>query len=702
MPDALTPLIPQGATPQQQEARISQLLGELSLEEKIAMLSGHGFMQQIAEDGGRYCARLYHVGAGNPRLGIPPLLFMDGPRGIDMGSSTCFPVSMARGASFDRDLERRIGDAIGRELRSHGGNLFGGVCINLLRHPAWGRAQETYGEDPYLLGELGAALTRGVQHHNVIATAKHYACNSLENARFTVDVQIDERALREVYLPHFKKCIDAGAGAVMSAYNRVNGRYCGHHPELLTRILKEEWGFDGYVYSDFILGCRGADAAAAGLDVEAPDTIHFGQKLLDAVRAGEVPETRIDDAVRRVLRALLRTLATPDPEHYAPETIASAAHVALAREAAEKSIVLLRNEGALPFEPSLARLLVLGALADQPNLGDHGSSRVFPPEVVTPLAGLRAALPSGCEITHHPGDDLAQVSRMAAAADAVLVVAGYTHEDEGEYIPVEMNAGGTASGGDRLELGLSEAQETLIRTAAAANGRTVVAVMAGSAVLMESWRHQVAGILMLWYPGMQGGAALANILLGRVNPSGRLPFTIPVRAEDLPFFDREAREIPYDLWHGYTRLEHAGTAPAYPFGFGLGYSEFAYSQPSVRFDAALESLRVDVQVRNTGARPGETVVQVYAGLERQDPQQPRKRLCGFDRVALEAGASARVSLTVALRELASFDVEARYWRVPGEAWRIWAGSSSDASDLKSATLPLPETRWSVADQRLQP
>jgi beta-glucosidase len=232
--------IEKSSTASEREARIATLLAELSLDEKIAMLSGHGFMAQIAEDGGRYCARPYHIGAGNERLGIPGLYFNDGPRGVGMGSSTCFPVPMARGASFDVELEQRVGDAIGRELRAHGCNLFGGVCINLLRHPAWGRAQETYGEDPFLLGEMGAALVRGVQHHNVVATPKHFACNSMENARFSVDVRIDEGVLREVYLPHFKRCIDEGAGAVMSAYNKVNGDYCGHNAELLTRILKHE------------------------------------------------------------------------------------------------------------------------------------------------------------------------------------------------------------------------------------------------------------------------------------------------------------------------------------------------------------------------------------------------------------------------------------------------------------------------------
>jgi beta-glucosidase len=446
--------IAEGSSPEQCEQRIGELLGELSLDEKVAMLSGHGFLKQIAEDGGRYCGRLYHIGAGNERLGVPPLLFNDGPRGVAMGRSTCFPVPMARGASFDIDLEQRIGDAIGRELRAHGGNLFGGVCINVLRHPAWGRAQETNGEDPFLLGEMGAALTRGVQRHNVVATAKHFAANSMENARFTVDVSVDERALREVYLPHFKRCVDAGVGAVMSAYNRLNGAHCGHNRVLLTQILKEEWGFDGFVYSDFVLGCRGVDAFAAGLDVEAPDTHRFGGHLVDAVRAGDVSSERIDDGVRRVLRSLFRTLAAADPARYPPTAVACRAHQDLAREAAEKSIVLLQNAGELPWDPSSARrLLVLGTLADEPNLGDHGSSRVYPPEVITPLAGLRAASPPGWTIAWDPGADPDRVRALAAEFDSVLVVAGYTHRDEGEFIPVQTadasEAPGGSVGGDR-------------------------------------------------------------------------------------------------------------------------------------------------------------------------------------------------------------------------------------------------------------
>jgi beta-glucosidase len=691
--------IQKGATPAEQEAQIEAWIEDLSLDEKVYMLSGHGFLAHRGDGEGRYCEILYPIGAGNERLGIPHLLFNDGPRGIAMGNSTCFPVPMARGASFDVELERRIGDAIGRELRAHGGNLFGGVCINLLRHPAWGRAQETYGEDPFLLGEMGAALTRGVQHHNVVATPKHFAANSMENARFHIDVSMDERTLREVYLPHFKRCIDAGAGAVMSAYNKLNGLYCGHNPDLLIRILKSEWGFDGFVYSDFILGCRGADALEAGLDVEAPDTFRFGEHLAEGVRTGAVAPERLDDGVRRVLRSLVRVLAAPDPETYPAGAIASPAHVALAREAAEKSVVLLQNDGTLPLDSaSLGRLLVVGSLAEFENLGDHGSSRVYPPHVVTPLAGLRAGAPKNFEIVFDTGEDLEATRQAAAGAHAVLVLAGYTHADEGEYIP-DIPAPGSGQapgsmGGDRLDLTLGKTQEALILAACEANPRTVVAIMAGSAVVVEAWRDRVAAILLIWYPGMEGGHALADIVFGRINPSGRLPFSIPKRTEDLPFFDRDAFSITYDLWHGYTLLERDGVSPAFPFGFGLGYAEFCFENPEVQINPEAEAAQVLADVRNEGVREGTAVVQVYAGPDPPSPEHPAKRLCGFARVVLAPDETRRVSIEVLLRDLAFYDTAAGCWRLE-RGQTIWVGSSSAPEDLLNISIALDPRRWDV-------
>lgn len=654
------------------QERVAALLDAMSLEEKVYMMSGHGFARQFRTSR-RYCDTPYAIGGGNERLGIPHFYFTDGPRGVVTGAATAFPVPMARGASFDTDLEWRIGDAIGRECRAVGATLFGGVCINLLRHPAWGRAQETYGEDPVLLGELGAALVEGVQQHNVVATLKHFACNSMENARFRVDVRIAPRPLRELYLHHFERCVAAGAGAVMSAYNRVNGDWCGHSRALLTDILKGDWGFEGFVYSDFLLGCHGTDAVAAGLDVEAPETKHFGEELLAAVAIGAVPQAAIDASARRLLTTLLRFTDRPDPEPYDPGLLACAEHRALALEAAEKSIVLLQNRDVLPLRVDIRRLALIGRLGDIPNLGDRGSSDVHPPSVTTPRGGLQDAL--GIEsVGFNDGSDPERAAAMAAAAQVAIVVVGFTHEDEGEFIPGGDPSlqGDGAIGGDRELLDLKAEDVALIRAVCAANDQTVVVVMAGSAVVMERWRDLPAAILMLWYPGMCGGEALARVLLGAVSPSGRLPFTIPTDADDLPFFDRDADRIDYDLWHGYGRFDVDGRTPAFPFGFGLGYSRFAFEAPQLeRTENGVHAL---VRVTNVGNRSADCVVPLFvvAPLESPVALWPR-RMATFTRVSLDAGAHAQVEMLVPQRLLQYWDEPGRRFRtVPGE-WGFEAG-----------------------------
>ncbi|MCH8507107.1 MAG: glycoside hydrolase family 3 C-terminal domain-containing protein, partial [Ectothiorhodospiraceae bacterium] len=522
------------------EALVSRVLELTTLEEKVAMMSGRGFFEQYRKAKGRWGAEPYRAGAGCERLGVPALWFTDGPRGVARGQSTCFPVSMARGASWDPELEQRIGEVMGIEMRAQGCNLSGAVCINLLRHPGWGRAQETYGEDPFHVGEMGAALARGIQTHNVIATVKHFALNSMENARFKVDVEIDPRTLREVYLPHFRRVLDAGCASVMSAYNKVNGEYCGQNRALLTDILRHEWGFDGFVHSDWVLGVYQPYGAAAGLDIENPEPVHFGARLVEAVNDGTIAPDVVDGACRRILRTLYRFAAAEDPlEEYDPARVACPEHVALAREAAEKSAVLLSNDGTLPLSrPS--SLAVFGRLATLRNTGDHGSSRVSAPYVVTALEGLARAL--GEPELALAGDeaDPALAARAAADADAAVVVVGYTADDEGEYIPGDISLGqvdidGDSAavaadaqarpprnprGGDRTRLGLPEAQVELIRAVAAANPRTVVVVVAGSAVVMSEWSDQAAAVLQTFYSGMEGGNALAALLFGEVSPSG--------------------------------------------------------------------------------------------------------------------------------------------------------------------------------------
>jgi beta-glucosidase len=340
----------------------------------------------------------------------------------------------------------------------------------------------------------------------------------------------------------------------------------------------------------------------------------------------------------------------------------------------------------------------LGPLAEIENLGDRGSSQVYPPHVVPPLAGLREGAPEGWEIEYDLGTEKNRVRELAAAADVVLVVAGYTHEDEGEFIPDATPGAGMSMGGDRLDLTLGPAQEAMILAAAEANPKTVVVLMAGSAVLMENWRASVAGILLLWYPGMVGGNALADVIFGRVNPSGRLPFSVPKRAEDLPYFDRDAVEIGYDLWHGYTKLDHDGVSPAFAFGFGLNYTDFAFSNTSVEIKGAKpnegeNSLAVGVDVRNTGAREGTAIVQIYAGPDPSLPDHPLKRLCGFERVSLDANESRRVEIDVSLRDLAFYDVSSECWRLEEGSLRVFVGSSSAEVDLLKETISGPGLTW---------
>ena len=671
------------------EEQVQDLLKRMTLAEKVHQMSGDG---SFWRDGPRML-RAYNyrpIPAGeSPELGIPGLHFSDGPRGIVMNHATCFPVAMARGASWDIELEERVGDAMGVEARSLGANFFAGVCVNLLRHPAWGRAQETYGEDPHHLGKMGAALVRGVQRH-AMACVKHLACNSLENARFKVDVQVDERTLREVYLPHFKRCVDEGAVAVMSAYNKVNGEWCGHHHHLLREILKGEWGFEGFVISDFVYGVRDGKAAAlGGLDIEMPFTQHYGKKLISLVRNGEVPEAVIDEAVSRILRQKLHFNQEKQDGIYTERRVASPSHCSLAREVAAKSVVLLKNEPPnghktplLPLDPSkILTLALIGTLIDQANIGDRGSSEVRPPYVVTPLAGLRAIQEEtkSMQIRSYPGTDPAQASKTATGADIAIVVVGYTYKDEGEYIEQLW----VRKGGDRDSLNLSREDEALIKAVVATNPNTMVIMMGGSAIITENWRKSVPAILMAWYPGMEGGNALADVLTGRVNPSAKLPCSFPKAASQLPYFDKNAKTIDYGYFHGYRLLERDQNEPAFPFGFGLSYTRFEYRDLKLEktWITPDSALRASVEITNSGAVAGEEICQLYIGYIDSAVERPRKELKGFQKVNLEAGESARVTFEIPARDLAYYNVEQRCWVIEESQYHLYIGSSSADADL---------------------
>jgi beta-glucosidase len=692
-----------------------ELLVQLTLDEKIKMMSGDlPFWPGMADMvGGGYADHPWVAGAV-PRLGIPGVRFADGPRGVIMDGATTFPVSMGRGATFDTELEERVGDVIGRELRAMGGNFFGGVCINLLRHPAWGRAQETYGEDPVHLGEFGAALVRGVQKH-VMACAKHYALNSMENARFSVDVTIAPRPLHEIYLRHFKRAVEEGVASIMSAYNSVNGEWCGQNYTLLTEILKQQWGFQGFVMTDFMFGMRDSKKAAlAGQDVEMPFDMIHKQHLKGLVERGEVPVARIDDAALRVLRQQIRFAQGRNPQEYSLDLVGCAAHRQVAREAAEKAIVLLKNDvapgGRAPLLPlkSVEKLAVIGKLAAAPNTGDGGSSNTRPAYVITPLQGLQEALAGQTEIVYDDGGDPARAARTAAEADVVVLVVGYTDKDEGEYVspdsmaelsknfppptPEEMpiaqammaNMGAMNSvpnamppGGDRRLLTLHSEDEALILAVAAANPRTVVAMMGGSAIITENWREQVPAILMLWYPGMEGGYAFADILMGKVNPSGKLPCVFVARPEDLPDYDINAKAITYDLWHGYRKLERDGVAPAFPFGFGLSYTTFELANLRLERNIldANSVLVADLDVSNCGSVAGDTVVQFYITVKNSRVERAPKELKAFRRISLQPGEGKKLRVEIPVKDLAYYDPSTG-WTVESTAYSLITGQHS--------------------------
>lgn len=701
---------------QQIEEKAQALLAQMTLKEKVWMLNGNWDPMSHAEKYQNMYNPVPIETNGCPRLGVSPIGFSDGPRGVVMGRSTCFPVSMARGASFDPDLEKRIGDVIGKEARAQGANYFGGVCINLLRHPAWGRSQETYGEDPFLLGEMGKALVEGVQAHNVIACIKHYAVNNIENSRFWVDVKADERTMRELYLPHFKKCIEAGAASVMGAYNLFNGDHCCESQTLLTDILRDDWGFEGFTISDFVAGVRDTKKAIeAGLDIEMPMPIHYQRNLLKAVEDGRVAEETVDTAVLRVLRTLLIFENTPEKMSYSIDLVASQEHAELAREVAEKSMVLIKNEkNALPFQKTIKRILVAGELADRANTGDAGSSNVTAPYVVTPLEGLRNYFGDDAEIEFCRESELDKAAEEAARADCVIIAVGNDKYDEGEYIGPDTNdefsfgeavAKGYANmgksvagfdeplpnedgahGGDRKTLSLKPAQIELIKRIGSINPHTVVVLIGGGMIMTKEWDDVVPAIVYGWYSGMEGGNALPRVLFGDVNPSGKLPFTIPQDESHLPYFSNTDAEITYELYHGYTLLEKQGHRPAYPFGFGLSYTTWEYGEPQINLQN--DHILVTVDLKNTGDVAGAEVVQIYVGKKQPAIDRQKKLLKGFTKVHLEPKQSTTVSIPVAFDELRYFSNEQRKWILERGAYQFYVGSSSSEADLQVKEIEL--------------
>ena len=657
--------------PTEIEKRVEELLGEMTLDEKVSLLAGKDVWNSVPI----------------PRLGIPSVSMTDGPHGVraanpetgrKLGPTTGFPTGVSMAACWNPDLVERVGAALGEEARGMDCDVLLGPCVNIVRHPLGGRNFESYSEDPYLAGRTAVAYIRGVQSRGVGTSLKHYAVNNYEVERYRASSNVDERTLREIYLAHFETAVkEARPWTVMCAYNRVNGIFASRNGYLLNDILKGEWGFQGAVLSDWGADHTYCESVANGLDVEMPGPAKFNRLLTEAVYHWQVEPEAIDEAARRVLRLVLRSGRMDGTT--LKGAVNTPAHQALARALAEEAITLLKNEGnILPVGKKVKTLAVIGPNAAEAVIQGGGSSHVDPPYRVAPLDGLKALLgdrvriifEQGCDHQGTSGDErLGRAVAAARQADVALVFAGYPESFETE-------------GTDRPDMYLTGRQDELVAAVAAANPRTVVVLNVGAPVCMP-WLDRVAAVVLAYYPGLEGGNAVARVLLGTVNPSGRLPVTFPRRLEDCPAFLNHAypgcREVNYGegIFVGYRHFDKAGREPLFPFGHGLSYTTFAYSRLRLpRKVRAGQPVQVALTVTNTGRLAGKEVVQLYVADPEASLPRPPRELKGFAKVELKPGASREVTFTLDERALSFYDPYRKAWVAePGE-FQVLVGASS--------------------------
>jgi beta-glucosidase len=605
---------------------------------------------------------------------VPAVMVTDGPHGVrkqvvgeghgllDSEPSTCFPPAVAMGSTWDPDLARRVGEALGDECRAMDVAVLLGPGINLKRTPLGGRNFEYFSEDPVLTGVLATEWVAGLQSRGVGASVKHFAINSQETDRMRVSADVDERTLRELYLRAFQRVVQrARPWTVMCSYNRINGVYASQHRWLLTDVLRGEWGYEGVLVSDWGAVVDRVEAVRAGLDLTMPGPDDAGdQSLAAAVRSGSLPAAALETAAARVESLVHRAVANAAPG----ATYDIDAHHALAREAAGRGIVLLKNEGALlPLSPQESAIAVIGEQARTPRYQGGGSSLINPTRLDNALAEITAL--AGGEVRYAAGyDDPEGAAALARECSVAIVFAGSEEETEGS---------------DRTGLELPAAHLALIERVAAANPRTVVVLSNGAVVRTAPWDAAVPALVEGWLLGQAGGGAVADVLFGVVNPSGRLAETIPLRLADHPShldFPGEQGHVRYGegIHVGYRGFDAREQEVAYPFGFGLSYTTFEYSGLSVStVDGGIE---VRVTVANTGPRDGREVVQVYTGLGASRVRRAPRELKAFASVPIAAGSSAAVVLRVDAADLAYWDVELGRWVVEAGQYTVEVGASS--------------------------
>lgn len=643
------------------EDRVRQLLDAMTLDEKLSMV--HGSAGPLEFVGPVYAGLVPEI----PRLCIPELGLSDGPAGVGNGQTgvTQLPAPLALGATWDSSLADAYGTVLAEEVAGKGAEVVLSPGVDLIRDPRAGRAFESFGEDPLLAGVLAGAQIRAVQERGVLAQAKHLAAYNQETARNTRlgNAAVSERVLQEVYLPPFEHAVRAGVASVMCGYNYVNGVHACNNTYLLSQVLKGQFGFDGFVTSDWFALHASHAAANAGTDMQMPTGCYFGPRLRDGLRSGKVSLSRLDDMVGRILRQLFRHGLFDQPRTGSPDAVVGTPeHVAVAREVAEQGSVLLKNEAdLLPLE-GVDSIAVLGRAAGAGVIGSGGgSAHVIAPSIVTPFEGIqRRAAQEGIDVRFAQRADAAEV---AAESDvAVVFVSQWSSESK-----------------DRGGIALSGRDNSMIADVASANPNTVVVLNTGGPVTMP-WLGDVAGVLAAWYPGQEYGNAIAALLFGDVNPAGRLPVTFPATLRQVPAAD--PARFPgghYDegLAVGYRWYDQQGLRPLFPFGFGLSYTDFTYSDLRIGREPERGTVTVEATVTNTGDRRGAEVAQLYVGHPAVDGEPPRL-LKGFEKVELDPGGSARVRFTLDARSLSHWGSRTHRWvRSAGEYSVSVGGSSRD-------------------------
>ena len=684
----------------QVDARVEDLLTRMTAEEKIAMMGGTGFTTMSVD-----------------RLGIPAFVMSDASMGIrGHGKSTAYANGIALAATWDTALAREAGEALGNDCRARGVHILLGPGMNLYRSPTCGRNFEYAGEDPFLAGCLAGSFIQGLQSKGVAATAKHYIANEQEVQRHAISSNIDERTLRELYLKPFDASVKAGALCVMTSYNPLNGIHTSQNEWIIGQILKKEFGFRGFVMSDWGSCYDARGMANAGLDLEMPRGEYFNSNnIVPLIRDGRVTQAVIDDKVRRQLRVafMMGWFDRDQEDRSIPKDDPASASVAL-REARE-SVTLLKNEGdLLPLDSKKTRKIVLlGHNADPAVYGGAGSSVVDPFHATSILEGVRKIVGNHAEITlvpwkrlgTHPvegrpealdangaekspaipGDSIEAVKN----SDAVIVCVGFGQSPPKYRGSSPKMFDQEGEDGDR-SYGLPPGQSELIREAAKLNPRTIVVLNAGGSVATAGWVDQIPALLHTYYPGQCGGQAIAEILFGKVNPSGKLPFSWEKRWEDsaayghYPAYGEKSPNNDYDegVFLGYRWFDSQGIKPLYPFGHGLSYTTFEFSDLKVK--AGKEgSLKATVTVRNSGKRSGSEIVQLYVEPPASDVPRPVRELRGFARVELQPGESREVTTTFERQDLAYWNPATRGWVVTPGTYHAAAGSSSADLPLKS-------------------